>query len=331
MRMSIDATRSTYPHPNPRVGAVLVSPDGDVLSVAAHSAAGEPHAETLALEGASITVGATLVVNLEPCNHVARTGPCTEAIIDSGVAHVVVGAVDPDARVSGTGIERLRDAGIDVEVGVLNEEVVANDRGYFHHRTMGTPRVTLKLAATLDGQAAAADGTSRWITSRDARTDVHRLRSENDVVIVGAGTVVADDPALTVRLEDYSGPQPRPVVIAGRRSLPLDRKIMQRDPIIFTASGEYLVDPIEVIRDLGERGIVSALIEGGPSIAASFLDAGVVDEIVWYVGAKLARGTGIPALPGAFETMADITELTFQSVQQVGPDVRISATLTKAR
>lgn len=329
MRQAIDATRSTYPHPNPRVGAVLISPDGDIVSIVSHRGPGEPHAEILALDDASSAAGATLVVTLEPCNHHGRTGPCTEAIIESGVARVVIGAVDPDTRVSGTGIERLQAAGIDVEVGVLVDEVVANDPGYFHHRTTGTPRVTLKLATTLDGQAGARDGTSQWITSEDARKDVHRLRSENDVVIVGAGTIVTDDPALTVRLDDYTGPQPRPVIIAGTRALPTDRQVMARDPIIYSARGTDPVDPAEVVRDLGERGIVSAMIEGGPSIAASFLDAGVVDEIVWYVGAKLAGGTGIPALPGTFETMADITDLTFQHVERVGSDIRISATLTK--
>ncbi len=329
MRNAIEATRSTHPHPNPRVGAVLISPEGVLLSVAAHESPGQPHAEVLALQRVDDASGVTLVVTLEPCNHHGRTPPCTEAIIEAGVARVVVGVRDPDLRVSGQGIDRLREAGVDVSVGVLFDDVVANDPGYFHHRATGTPLVTLKLAATLDGQSAAADGTSRWITSHEAREDAHRLRSENDVIIVGAGTVVADDPALTVRLDGYDGPQPRPVIIAGTRPLPADRQLLSRDPIIYEAQGSAMVDPVEVVKDLGQRGIVSAMIEGGPSVAASFLAAGVVDRIVWYVGAKLAGGTGIPALPGGFATMEEVTDIMIEHVERVGPDVKISATIHK--
>ena len=329
MRQAIAATRSTYPHPNPRVGAVLLSPHGDVLAVSAHESPGQPHAEVLALNLVDVDSAAVLVVTLEPCNHHGRTPPCTEAIIQAGITRVIVGATDPDRRVSGNGIKRLREAGIDVSVGVLHDEVVANDPGYFHHRASGIPRVTLKLAATLDGQSGAQDGTSKWITSPEAREDAHRLRSENDVIIVGAGTVVADDPALTVRLDGFEGPQPRPVIIAGTRTLPTGLQLLNRDPIIYKAGGSQTVDPVKVVKDLGQRGIVSAMIEGGPSIAASFLAAGVVDQIVWYIGAKLAAGTGIPALPGDFATMADATDITIDHVDRVGPDVKISATISK--
>jgi diaminohydroxyphosphoribosylaminopyrimidine deaminase/5-amino-6-(5-phosphoribosylamino)uracil reductase len=331
MRRAIEATRPTYPHPNPRVGAVLLSPEGDVLGVAAHESPGQPHAEILALDRVGDASGTTLVVTLEPCDHHGLTPPCTEAIIQARVARVVVGATDPDPRVSGQGIDRLRDAGIDVTVGVLHDEVLANDPGYFHHRSTGNPRVTLKLATTIDGQAGAQDGTSKWITSIEARDDAHRLRSENDVVIVGAGTVAADDPELTVRIDGYEGPQPRPVIIAGTRPLPGHRKLLRRDPIIYQADGSRLVDPLEVIKDLGKRGVVSAMIEGGPSTAASFLAAGAVDQIVWYIGAKLAAGTGIPALPGDFRTMTDVTDITIDRVDRVGPDLKISATISKVR
>lgn len=329
MRYAIEASRSTFPHPNPRVGAVLTSPEGTVLSVAAHLTSGEPHAEILALDLADNTSGTTLYVSLEPCNHHGKTPPCTDAIIDAGVSRVLVGTPDPDVRVSGQGIQRLRAAGIEVTVGLLADEVVANDPGYFHHRRTGSPRVTLKLAATLDGQSGAQDGTSQWITSYEAREDAHKLRSEHDVIIVGAGTVAADDPSLTVRLDAYEGPQPRPVIIAGTRPLPADRRVLSRDPIIYGADGSQMVDPGEVLKDLGRRGIVSAMIEGGPSVAASFLRAGAVDQVVWYVGAKLAVGTGIPALPGDFSTMTDVTELTIDQVDRVGPDVKISATICK--
>ena len=333
MRRAIEATRSTYPHPNPRVGAVLTSRDGAVLSVAAHRTPGEPHAEVLALEAAVATTdnvpGSTLFVTLEPCNHHGRTPPCTDTIIDAGVARVVVGVTDPDERVSGSGIDRLRDADIEVTVGVLEHEVVSNDPAYFHHRRTGLPVVTLKLATTLDGQAGATDGTSKWITSREARQDAHRLRAENDVVIVGVGTVVADDPALDVRLEGFDGRQPRPVIISGMRTIPSDRQILERDPLIYRPEDGTMVDPVAVIKDLGDRGVVAAMIEGGPGIASSFLRAGLVDEIVWYVGAKLAGGRGTPAITGMFETMADIRDLDITGVERVGPDVRITATMNK--
>lgn len=331
MRCAIEATRSTFPHPNPRVGAVVASSDGTVLSVAAHQSAGQPHAEVLALDAVENAVGTDLYVTLEPCNHHGRTAPCTQAILDAGVSRVFVGITDPDSRVSGQGIERLRAAGLDVTVGVLTAEIVANDPGYFHQRANGVPMVTVKIATTLDGQAAAQDGTSQWITSREAREDAHRLRSQNDAVIVGAGTVIADDPALTVRLDDYSGPQPRPVVIAGIREIPSDRQILSRDPIVYRPDGSSTVDPVAVVEDLGERGIVSAMVEGGPKLITSFMHAEVVDQIVWYVGAKLAVGTGIPALAGVFDTMANVTQITIEDVERIGPDIKISATIDKER
>jgi diaminohydroxyphosphoribosylaminopyrimidine deaminase/5-amino-6-(5-phosphoribosylamino)uracil reductase len=331
MRRALEETHRTYPHPNPRVGAVLTTPDGVVLATAAHQARGGPHAEVLVLDDVEDAEGTTLFVTLEPCNHHGETPPCTDAIIDAGIARVIVGATDPDERVSGGGIERLMSAGIDVSVGVLFSDVVANDPGYFHHRTTGRPRLTLKLASTLDGQVAAADGTSKWITSPEARVDAHRLRASNDAVIVGAGTVIADDPALDVRLTGFTGRQPTPVVIAGERAIPVDRQIMNRDPIIYRPNGALRVDPAAVLKDLGARGIVSAMIEGGPTIASAFLAAGLVDEIVWYTASKLAGGRGISAFGGVFETMADITDLDIVDVERVGPDIRITATIIRDR
>lgn len=329
MRIAIEATRDTYPHPNPRVGAVLVSPDGDVIAVASHAAAGTDHAEILALKGTDDAKRSTLYVTLEPCNHHGRTPPCTEAIIDAGVTKVVVGSLDPDPRVSGSGVQRLREGGVSVDTGVLTDDVVSNDPGYFHHRTTGLPLVTAKLATTLDGQAGAVDGTSQWITSPEARMDAHRLRAENDVVIIGAGTVVADDPALTVRIDGYKGPQPRPVIIAGKRELPASSRVLERDPIIYRPDGHSRVDPVHVVKDLGALGVVTAMIEGGPSVLSDFLRSGVVDRLVWYIGAKLANGTGIPALPGVFETIEAATALIITDVRTVGPDVRITATVAK--
>jgi diaminohydroxyphosphoribosylaminopyrimidine deaminase/5-amino-6-(5-phosphoribosylamino)uracil reductase len=331
MRRALDETRATYPHPNPRVGAVLTSPDGAIASVGAHLAKGEPHAEALVIAAARETEGYTLFSTLEPCNHHGTTPPCTEAIIDAGIAKVIVGVGDPDKRTRGAGIERLRDAGIEVIVGVLEDDIIANDPAYFHHRATGRPEVTLKLAATLDGQVGAADGSSKWITSLEAREDAHRLRAENDVVIVGVGTVIADNPVLDVRLDTFDGPQPIPVIIAGTREIPLDRQILGRQPIIYRSEDGSTVDPVSVVEDLGSRGFVSAMVEGGPSIASSFLRAGIIDKVVWYTAPKLAAGRGLPAFAGIFETMDDLVDLNVTDVERIGPDIKISATVSKER
>ncbi len=327
MLAAIDATRSTYPHPNPRVGAVIIAPDHSVLSHGVHLGDGLPHAETNALdalEDPKSSHGATVIVTLEPCSHTGRTGPCADALIDAGVARVVVGALDPDPRVAGSGVSRLRDAGIDVEVGVRESEVIAADRAYFHHRRTGRPFVTLKMATTMDGQAAAKDRTSQWITGPQARVDSHRLRSEHDAVLVGAGTVIDDNPSLTVRIDGYTGPQPRPVVIAGGRTLPEGAALFDRDPIVYQEAGER-VDIDSVVKDLGARMILSVLVEGGPTIARSFMDADAVDEYVWYIAGKIAGGTGIPAIGGDFGTIADARDVEIVDVNRFGTDVRITA------
>lgn len=329
MRLALDGTRATNPHPNPRVGAVLTSPQGVIIGVAAHQTKGEPHAEALVLGEADDAAGCTLFVTLEPCNHHGSTPPCTDAIIEAGIAKVVVGVVDPDTRVSGAGIDRLTNAGIDVLVGVLESHIIDNDPAYFHHRATGRPLVTLKLAATLDGQVGAADGTSRWITSPPAREDAHRLRADNDAVIVGVGTVIADDPVLDVRLDGFSGQQPRPVIVAGLREIPLDRKILRRDPIIYRPEDGTRVNPVRLLEDLGDRGFVSAMVEGGPSVASSFLRGGLVDRVVWYTAPRLAAGRGLPAFAGIFESMDEIVDLHISDVERIGPDIKISATIDR--
>jgi diaminohydroxyphosphoribosylaminopyrimidine deaminase/5-amino-6-(5-phosphoribosylamino)uracil reductase len=267
-----------------------------------------------------------MVVTLEPCDHDGTTPPCTDAIISSGIDRVVVGAVDPDPRVSGRGIARLRAAGVEVEVGVLANEVERADPAYFHHRRTGRARVTLKVASTLDGQVAALDGTSRWITSPESREDVHRLRAEHDAVLVGIGTVLADDPTLDVRTAGYDWPQPRPIVVARHRSLPSHSRIAGRDPIVLTDPDG--VDPIAVLERLPHDGILGVMVEGGPTIARAFLDADAVDEIVVYLAGRIAGGVGLPAIAGDFSTLADNRPVTIDEVTRIGPDVRISARFT---
>ena len=329
------------PHPNPRVGAVLVSPSGEMLGSGGHARPGAPHAEWVALaEAGDLPEGSTMVVTLEPCDHHGRTPPCTEALIDAGVARVVVGVLDPDERVSGSGVDRLRAAGIDVAVldagDPLAAQIVDTDPGYFHHRRTGRARVLLKLASTLDGQTAAADGTSQWITGAEARRDAHRLRAATDAVLVGAGTVIADDPRLDVRLEGFDV-DPRPVILAGTRDLPGAARIWQRDPIVVSSeprsvpSGENLVtggedgrvDLAAMLRQLPDLGILDVLVEGGASVAAALWAASLVDRGVTYLGSAVAGGVGRALFDATFETLDDMRSVRILDVRRVGQDLRV--------
>jgi len=339
MLEAIALATDAMPHPNPRVGSVILDAGGDVVGRGFHRGPGTPHAEIVALSDAGKRVaGGTVVATLEPCDHHGRTPPCTEAIIRSKAARVVIGAVDPDRRVSGTGIAALRRAGLEVITGVETEAAEALDPGYFHHRRTGLPLVTLKVASTLDGQVAAADGSSKWITSEEARLDGHILRSRSDAVLVGAGTVMADDPGLDVRIDGYEGPQPRPVVVAGRRPLPVDAKVIRRDAIVFgpaTANlpaeaiclpGSGGVDLTAMLRHLGDSGLVDLMVEGGPTLAGNLLAAGLVDRLVLYLAASLGGGTGRPAFAGTFETLSDAVPMEITSVTRIGPDLRVACT-----
>ncbi len=339
MRIAVGLTEGTAPHPNPRVGALVLSDSGRLLASHAHVAPGQPHAEVAALAGAGDeAAGGTLITTLEPCVHHGRTPPCTEAIIAAGVGRVVVGAEDPDERVSGQGIVALRRAGIDVVVGVERDLVHAVDPGYFHHRKTGMPRVTLKVASTLDGQAAATDRTSQWITSEEAREDAHRLRARADAVVIGAGTLRSDDPRLDVRIDGYTGRQPRPVIVGGATPLPEAAAIYDRDPILFVpaegpaavpevivAPGTDGVDLHTMIKHLGAMGIIDVLVEGGPTLAGSMLRGGLVDELICYVGAKLGAGTGLPVVGGVFPTIEAARSIEITAVTRLGPDLRIDA------
>ena len=337
MRRAIEVGARHNPHPNPRVGAVLLDHSGEVLAEAGHVAAGEIHAEQALLEAfGRVPADATLVVTLEPCVHTGRTPPCVDAVIEYGVRRIVIGTIDPDSRVAGRGIDALRAAGIEVVVGVEPDAVEAADPGYFHHRRSGLPLVTLKQAATLDGQTAAADGTSKWLTSDIARMDSHRLRSVHDAVLVGAGTVRADDPRLDVRLPGYEGPQPVPVVVVGSRPLPADLRIWERHPIVL-ASDESVLPGLDVIRcgsagvvdfkrglaALGDRGLLTILVEGGAGVAAGLWEAGLVERGVYYLSAKIAGGMGRGAFDRVFTTLDDAIDVEITAITRVGPDIRI--------
>ncbi|MEE8497519.1 MAG: bifunctional diaminohydroxyphosphoribosylaminopyrimidine deaminase/5-amino-6-(5-phosphoribosylamino)uracil reductase RibD [Acidimicrobiia bacterium] len=341
MDQAADLARPEHPHPNPRVGTVIVAPGGAIVGRGAHVAAGMPHAEIHALrEAGEAAAGASVFVTLEPCSHQGATPPCTDALIAAGVARVVIGIEDPDRRVSGAGITSLRRAGIEVEMDPQPDLFEAVDPGYFHHRRTGRPRVTLKLAMTLDGQTAAADGTSQWITSEEARRDAHELRSRSDAVMVGAGTIIADDPRLTVRfdgLDDLGNRQPRPIVVAGRRPLPVAAKVFDRNPIVYAPlpldlPGEVVVvgdgprvDLGGVVADLGGRNVVDLLVEGGAALAAGLEGANLVDRYVLYLSGAIAGGVGRPAFDSVFETIGDQHRLEMLDVRRIGPDLRIEA------
>ncbi len=325
-----------HPHPNPRVGALVVDEGGAIVGRGAHATRGGPHAETLALESAGAAArGSTVVVTLEPCAHEGTTPPCTEDLIEAGVRRVVIGAGDPDHRVSGAGIAALRAAGIEVVLGPDPEGAEELDPGYFHHRRTGRPMVTLKLALTLDGQAAAADGSSQWITGEEARRDAHRLRARSDAVAVGAGTVLADDPRLTVRSGDIPMAQPVPVVVAGRRPLPASAVVFGRDPIVYAPASVDLpgdvtilgdghrVDLEAALADLGKREIIDLLVEGGPTLAASLEAAGLVDRMVLYLAGSVAGGVGRPAFASVFETIGTQRQVEITEFEQLGTDLKV--------
>jgi len=317
------------PHgPNPRVGCVLLDSDGAIVADGHHRGIGTAHAEVDALRQAGDAVrGGTAVVTLEPCNHTGRTGPCAGALVAAGVARVVFAQTDPNPVAAG-GAATLRAAGVEVEGGLLADEAEALNVAWTFAVTHGRPFVTWKAAATLDGRIAAADGTSRWITSELARAEVHELRAEVDAVVVGTGTVLADDPHLAVRRdgEVVAGRQPLRVVV-GLRDIPARARVLDD-----AAESLHIRthDPREVLSELARREVRHVLLEGGPTLAAAFVRAGVVDAVRWYAAPALL-GAGANALADAgMSTIAEALRLTVTGVAQVGADVRIDARVIRA-
>lgn len=312
--------------PNPIVGCVILDDAQRVVGEGFHEHAGGPHAEAAALRAAGVRArGGTAVATLEPCRHLGRTGPCTQALIDAGVARVVYAVPDPSPRARG-GADELRAAGVDVLGGVLADEAARSNEAWLHFASTGRPFVTWKFAATLDGRTAAADGTSRWITGDAARDDVHRLRAEHDAVMVGTRTALVDDPSLTVRHGVSTSRQPLRVVV-GRRELPSSAKVLD-DAAPTLAIKEH--DPDLVLKELADRDVVSVLLEGGPTLAGAFMRAGRIDKVVGYLApAFLGAGTSVLADAG-ISTISDILRWHVDDVETVGGDVRVTARPTSA-
>lgn len=329
--------------PNPAVGCVIVG-GGRLVGRGWTQPGGRPHAEAMALaQAGAAAAGATAYVTLEPCAHHGRTPPCADALIAAGVARVVTPLEDPDPRVSGAGHARLQAAGIAVETGLMADEAEGVNRGFLTRQRRGRPMLTLKLAASLDGRIATAAGESRWITGPAARAEAHRMRAAADAVLVGAGTARADDPLLDVRLPGMEGRAPVRVVADPGLSLPDASRLAQgagaapvwlccredaaralppgveRIPVKAAAGG---IDPADMLRALGERGLTRVFCEGGGALAAALLRAGLVDELVW-MSAGLALGAdGAPAVAGLdVQALAEAPRFRLIRVRRLGGDV----------
>ncbi len=347
---ALEDARRGHPSPNPHVGALLVTPEGRTFS-GHHERAGERHAEIAALDAAgTLAQGATLYVTLEPCNHHGRTAPCTDAIIAAGVRRVVVACKDPNPHVTGGGIERLRTAGIEVLAGPGREAGQSLIAPWVKWVTTGMPYVTLKLGLTLDGRIATRTGASKWVTGTFARAKVHALRAKNDVVAVGVGTALADDPRLTVR--DAPGLDPVRLVFDTHLRIPLETSLVKHAGDVPTwvmcgedadrarevaltdagvtvfrvaCSSEGRVDPRMALQILAERGVVKLMIEGGAELAGSFLAARLADELHAFVAPKLFGPRG---RPGAVdwagpETPADAPHIANPTWELCGEDAYV--------
>ncbi|WP_106816961.1 bifunctional diaminohydroxyphosphoribosylaminopyrimidine deaminase/5-amino-6-(5-phosphoribosylamino)uracil reductase RibD [Microbacterium timonense] len=324
MRRALTIARQGPRGVNPQVGAVLLSADGELLAEGWHRGAGTPHAEVDALSklAPGAARGATAVVTLEPCNHHGRTGPCSEALIAAGVARVVFAVPDPGVRSSG-GAARLRDAGVDVESGVLADEATPLLESWLTVQRLGRPHVTVKWAQSLDGRAAASDGTSQWITGPAARADVHRRRAQADAIVVGIGTVLADDPALTARTDDGALREHQPVpVVLGARSVPGTAAVRRHPHPYLQYRGDAASGGLTgVLEDLRARGVQRVFVEGGPAVASSFLREGLADELLVYVAPVLLGGDRLAVRDVGVRTIGDAHRLTVTSVTPLGDDL----------
>ena len=328
--------------PNPMVGAVVLDSAGKVAGEGFHAAKGSPHAEQLALAAAGGKAkGGTIYVNLEPCTHAHRSTPCADAIASAGIKRVVVAMNDPDQRVRGAGIERLKSAGLQVDVGTSAHAAKQLNEFYVTHRSTGRPFVSLKFAMSLDGKVATRTGESRWITGEQARNHGHKLRHIHDAILVGVNTVIKDDPQLTTRIDGRDTRQPLRVVLDTHLRTPKNARVLgERTLIATTSAGD--VDCAEVLRlppgpdrrvpiealldQLGQRGLLSLLVEGGSQTHAAFLAAGLVDKVYAYIAPKLIGGSEALGPVGGvgIEHLNDALRLRDTEVVTLGDDILFS-------
>lgn len=306
---------------NPQVGCVLLDASGEIVSEGWHRGAGTPHAEVDALGKVADARGLTAVVTLEPCNHTGRTGPCAVALIEAGIARVIYAVADP-GDVAGGGAERLRAAGVAVEHGVLAGEAEELLRPWLTSARLGRPFVTVKWASTLDGRAAAADGTSQWITGAAARQRVHEQRARHDAIAVGTGTVLADDPSLTARGDggELLAHQPIPVVF-GTTPVPADAAL-RRHPAGLIEVGHR--DLGAALDELASRGIRRLYVEGGPTLASAFLRAGLADEVLIYLAPMLLGGPRTALDELGVTTMSEALRLSIHAIERLGDDLLVT-------
>jgi diaminohydroxyphosphoribosylaminopyrimidine deaminase / 5-amino-6-(5-phosphoribosylamino)uracil reductase len=354
--LALAATGLGLTSPNPAVGAVLVR-DDRAVGEGAHLRAGGPHAEVVALEQAGEAArGATCYVTLEPCAHHGRTPPCVDALVRAGVARVVAAGRDPDPRVDGRGVAALRAAGIEVAVGVGEAEARALNRAFFTFVATGRPHVTLKAAMTLDGKIAAWDGTSRWITGEAARLEAHRLRFLADAIVAGIGTVLKDDPALTVRLADRPPKEPYRVVVDSRLRVPSGARVLtagEPSRTIVAGAAPLPARRARALRDRGVRvldlprqgrrvdlgallaalgglGVIGVLVEGGGELAAGLLDAGLVDRVAFFVAPRLLGGRTAPGpVGGVGRALKETLSVRGLSCRTVGEDLLLEGDVSR--
>lgn len=341
--------------PNPRVGCVIVN-HGDIVGEGFHRKAGEPHAEAHALAATGDAAKhAVVYVTLEPCAHHGRTPPCADTLVKAGVSCAVIGMTDPNPQVSGLGMQRLRDAGIDVIGDVLRADAEALNRGFIKRMQTGLPYVRIKTAISLDGRTALATGESRWITGSQARADVHRLRAESGAILTGMGTVSMDDPSLTFRTDEYHSlkmelpegvRQPLRVVCDSKGQLSPDARILGSDALIVTTEQNANTDSLQqagvevlvmeperqqvplkaLLMELGRREINDVMVEAGAGLTGALLAAKLVDELVIYMAPHLMGDTarGMASMPG-INNMADRLSLQIDDIRAIGKDWRITA------
>lgn len=334
--------------PNPKVGALIVK-NQEIVGIGAHLKAGGPHAEVHALNMAGDQArGATLYVTLEPCSHFGKTPPCAAAVVEAGISKVVIATLDPNPLVAGRGVDILKKAGIEIEIGICEEKSVRMNEVFNKFITTGKPFVTLKTASTLDGKVATETGSSRWISGVESRLEVHQMRHDHQAILVGIGTVLEDNPELTTRLP-YGGRNPVRIILDSKLRIPLDFKVItdgqaptwiytteaastekrkalqERGISVFAISPGPTVDIKDMLKHLGQQQISSLFVEGGSQINGSFLRAKEIDKIMTFIAPKLVGGRTAPTSFGGegIGLMDEAVQLTNVSFRQVGQDLRI--------